>query len=79
MTESELLKKYEDEVKQIPEMRNLVSYRCEDAVKIISFLISNYNKSDNDYVLLGVCVAFLKGRCNPAMIKDIINEWKETE
>lgn len=79
MTESELLEKYKKEVSNIPEMRNLVSYRCEDALKIISLLISKYNKSDSDDLLMVHCLYHLDGKCSPFTIRSIIEEWKETE
>lgn len=79
MTESELLERYKTEVSNIPEMRQLVSYKCEDAVKLLPFLMREFNKTDEDELLFISCIKLLNGKCNPFMIKDIINEWKETE
>lgn len=79
MIESELLEKYKKEVSNIPEMRQLVSYKYEHAVEILPLLMKEYHKTDDDQLLFGACIRHLKGNCNPAMIKDIINEWKGTE
>jgi len=80
MTEAELLEKYQKEVDTIPEMRQLVSYKCETAVIIISnFMAKGYCKNEDFAVLFGDSMRRLKGGANPAAIKDIINEWKETD
>lgn len=80
MTEIELLEKYQKEVDAIPEIRQIVSYKCEDAVKLITYFIQErYCKTEDFSVLLGYGLKHLQGKCNPAVVKDIINEWKATD
>lgn len=79
MTESELLEKYKTEVSNIPEMRQLVSYKCEEAVKILPFLMKEFNKTDDNALLFISCIKLLQGKCNPFMIRDIIDEWKASK
>lgn len=80
MTEIELLEKYKNEVATIPEMRQLVSYKCEDAVKLITYFIEQgYCKTEDFSVLLGYSLKHLQGKCNPAAVKEVIDEWKATD
>lgn len=80
LTEAELLDHYQKQVDAIPEMRQLVSYKCEDAVRIIShFKAEGYCKTENFGVLFGHGMKHLKGCANPAIVKEIIEEWQRTK
>jgi predicted transglutaminase-like protease len=80
MTADELLEQYQKEVDAIPEMRQLVSYKCETAVIIISnFMAKGYCKNEEFAVLFGDSMRRLKGYANPAVVNDIIEEWRRTD
>ena len=80
MNVNELFNYYQKQVSEIPELRQLVDYKCEIAVDIIKFLMeNNYFKSMDMRDLTHNCLQHLKGRANPAMVKEIIKEWQETK
>jgi hypothetical protein len=80
MNVNELFNYYQKQVSEIPELRQLVVYKCEIAVDIIKFLMeNNYFKSMDMRDLMHNCLQHLKGRVNPAMVKEIIKEWQETK
>lgn len=78
MTEEELLKKYQDKVDSIPEMKWCLALPEENAVKIIPYLIKNHSKNEDTKSLMVKCMNLIHGAENPAFVIKVIEEWKNT-
>lgn len=79
MTERELLKKYQDKVDLIPEMKQCIAYPEENAVKVIAYLIKNHSKDKDTNFLMVECMKLIRGSEHPKFVIEIIEEWKNTK
>lgn len=79
MTERELLKKYQDKVDLIPEMKQCIAYPEENAVKVIAYLIKNHSKGEETKSLMVKCMTLVHGAEYPQRVIEFIEEWKNTK
>lgn len=71
-----LLEYYQDLVNNIPDIRQCCQYPEETVVLMLTHMNSNHTKCEPTGILLLSCMKITKGICNPAIVKLIIEEWK---
>ena len=79
MLVQDLINRYKEMVKAIPECRPCVKPAEEVALETINHLQANHVRSEQISVLMKSCMVFHRGLVNPNHVSHTIKEWLETQ
>ncbi len=79
MLVQDLINRYQEMVKAIPECRPCIKLAEEVALETINHLQANHVRTEQIGALMKSCMVFHRGLVNPSHVSRAITEWLETQ